>query len=257
MTGEGWRQLVESRRWLRRYSLRNILMILMQCPGASDVRPLSEWNKLGCYTRKGTKQIKIWAPSTRTIQTTEVDPETGELKTLRAVRFVLVNVVDVSQLANPPAREDISPSELHGAAPEGLWDSITRMVEAEGFTVERGDCGTALGWVDFPGRTVRVRAGVDPAQAVKTLAHELAHILCEHNTRDLPPAVREVEAESVACVVTSVLGLDSLAYSVPYVAGWAGDRDAARGSAEQVLAVADRILAGIGAPAPGATGERA
>lgn len=42
LTSEGWRRLVESRRWLRTYSPTNQIMILTQCPGATDVRPLSK-----------------------------------------------------------------------------------------------------------------------------------------------------------------------------------------------------------------------
>src|SRR4051812_25517168 len=47
MTSEGWQQLITSRKWLRRYSLNNVLMILQQCPEATDVRPLSEWRESG------------------------------------------------------------------------------------------------------------------------------------------------------------------------------------------------------------------
>lgn len=61
MTADGWQQLITSRAWLRRYSLNNIIMILQQCPEATDVRPLSEWKALGYeLMRKGTHKIKIW-----------------------------------------------------------------------------------------------------------------------------------------------------------------------------------------------------
>jgi hypothetical protein len=81
-------------------------------------------------------------------------------------------------------------------------------------------------------RRVVVRPDLSGSQAAKTLTHELAHILCDHEKREsLSRDVREVEAESVACVVTAVCGLDSL------------DRETARKSAEPVFAVADKILA--------------
>ncbi|GAA2778900.1 hypothetical protein [Crossiella cryophila] len=258
MTAEGWHQLIAARKWLRRYSLNNLLMILEQCPGATDVRPHSEWKKLGYgYMLKGTHKIQIWKPvfrkpapeetATPTAATTEEKPE--QRKAVSG--FMLVPVVDVSQLqGNPPAPAPVAqPRALSGDAPAGLWDGIAAQIRALGYTVERGDCGPANGRTNFTRRQVTVREDLACAQAAKTLTHELAHILCEHDTR--PGVTRdlcEVEAESVACIVTAVCGLDSLSYSVPYVAHWATDRDTAHASAHRVLAVADRILERLDAP---------
>ncbi len=59
---------------------------------------------------------------------------------------------------------------------------------------------------------------------MKTLAHELAHVLL-HTSEDDGVAqcrgVMEVEAESVAHLVMAVHHLDSGAYTFPYVATWA------------------------------------
>ena len=64
------------------------------------------------------------------------------------------------------------------------------------------------------------------AQTLKTAIHELAHSVMH----DFEPkgegtalpgrATREVQAESVAFVVSSWLGLDTGDYSFGYVAGW-------------------------------------
>jgi hypothetical protein len=265
MSADGWAQLITSRAWLRRYSLNNVLMILQQCPEATDVRPLSEWKQAGFgYMRKGTHKIKIWKPRFRAVGATDQGgdptseattsasgaPETGTDDTTGKTTlsgFMLVPVVDVSQLqgAPPPAQLDVpAPIELSGDAPVGLWDGIAAHIVEQGYTVERGDCGSAYGRTVFGERRVIVRGDVEPAQAAKTATHELAHILCEHETRHDAASrpLREVEAESVACIVAAVCGLDTLAYSVPYVAGWAADRDTARSSAQRVLTVADTIL---------------
>jgi hypothetical protein len=253
LTSEGWEQLITSRAWLRRYSLANLIMILQQCPNATDVRPLSEWKERGFgYMRKGTHKIKIWKPCFRKAespegernQADEPDEMTSES---RLSGFMLVPVVDVSQLQgdpratrpNPPA-----PVVLAGDAPTGLWDGIAGQIAACGYRLERGDCSPAYGETSYAERTVTVRGDLEPAQAAKTLTHELAHILCEHESRrtTTPRSLREVEAESVACIVGAVCGLDTLDYSVPYVANWAGDRDVAHLSAARVLKVADAIL---------------
>jgi hypothetical protein len=255
MTADGWEQLITSRAWLRRYSLNNVIMILAQCPEATDVRPKSEWAQRGYgLMRKGTHKINIWKPRFQRLDkdttgaTAESAPHADGDQTARALSgFILVPVVDVSQLqGNPEAHRPALPRpiELSGDAPTGLWDGIAAQITANGYSLERGDCGTAYGRTVWADRRVVVRADIEPAQAAKTATHELAHILCDHDTRTtITRNVREVEAESVACIVAAACGLDTLSYSVPYVASWAADRDTARGSAGRVLAVADTILA--------------
>src|SRR5207248_267735 len=100
----------------------------------------------------------------------------------------------------------------------GLWDRLAAQVHAAGYTLERGECGGANGYSHALTHTVRVRDDVSDRQGVKTLAHELAHVLLHSD----PPctkgerAVAEVEAESVAYVVCAAAGLDVSDYSFPY-----------------------------------------
>ncbi len=108
----------------------------------------------------------------------------------------------------------------------GLWEGLVAQVVAHGYRLHRGECGGANGYTDPAEGVVRIRADVSDAQAVKTLAHELGHIECGH-VQDLPTYRTcrgrcEVEAESVAYVVTAAQGLDAGAYTFGYVAGWAG-----------------------------------
>ncbi len=115
---------------------------------------------------------------------------------------------------------------LTGHAAAGLWDHLAAQVIGHGYTVQRGDCSGANGYTDPATGTVRVRADVDDAQAVRTLAHELGHIECGH-VADLPTYATcrgrcEVEAESVAYIVTAAAGMDAAGYTFAYVAHWAG-----------------------------------
>ena len=70
---------------------------------------------------------------------------------------------------------------------------------------------------------------------------------------DLPRALKEVEAESVAYVVASVHGMPTDDYSFPYVAGWAGeDADKAiRGTQARVNVAAQAIIAAVAGRAHG------
>lgn len=54
--------------------------------------------------------------------------------------------------------------------------------------------------------------------------------------------IAEIEAESIAYLITSTAGLDAGGYSVPYVAGWSGgDPALLRSTATFVLATATEI----------------
>jgi hypothetical protein len=102
---------------------------------------------------------------------------------------------------------------------------------------------------------VTVADHLSPAQATKTLAHELAHCL-QHDGTEYSSGCRgraEVEAESVAYIVCQAVGLTTAAYSFGYVAGWsAGDPKVVKATAERVAKAARGILEGAGLR--GATG---
>jgi hypothetical protein len=104
-----------------------------------------------------------------------------------------------------------------------------------------------LGSVNFRERAVRVGPELAPAQACKTLIHELGHIHAGHDTRhEVPRAQRETEAESIAYIVGQHYGLDSIDYSAPYVTGWSGGNpEVIRAAAEHVHRAAAAILADL------------
>ena len=157
--------------------------------------------------------------------------------------FRLVSVFDISQTSGNELPEDPArPVLLDGEAPAGLWDALAGIVTDNGYRIERGDCGGMNGFTQ-PGKSlIRVREDVSDAQAVKTLIHEVAHMLLHTEDKTLCADalahrnVSEVEAESVAFIVSEVHGLPTESYSLPYVAGWSN------GKSEVVALTADRVL---------------
>ena len=103
----------------------------------------------------------------------------------------------------------------------------------------------ANGTTNYTTRTVTVADHLSPAQACKTLTHELAHVLL-HDGTEYALGCRgraEVEAESVAYIVCQAAGLTTAAYSFGYVARWsAGDLKVVKDTAERVMACAREIL---------------
>ena len=175
----------------------------------------------------------------------DADDDASRPRQLRG--FKVEHVWDIAQTDGDPV-PDVRPVLLEGEGPTGLWDLIATQVAAAGYHVTRGTCTNpqANGETDPVSKTVTVREDLSPAQAAKTLVHELAHIRLGH-VESLPSyqACRgrcEVEAESVAYLVCTEAGVDAGDYSLPYVARWAdGDVAVIRQSAECVLAVARSI----------------
>jgi hypothetical protein len=84
----------------------------------------------------------------------------------------------------------------------------------------------------------------------KTLFHEVAHVLLGHctegdqNDSELTPRnLRECEAEAVALLCCSALGLPGVEFSRGYIQSWWGQGNPIpERSAQRILKAADQIL---------------
>jgi hypothetical protein len=266
-----WRAMLDAAARFHTYSLNNQLLIMAQAArlGITPTRVagFTTWKALGRAVVKGSTGLAVLAPCTYTPKNPGTGQHTDEAvsaaapatapgpaggdaghsapgRTLRGFR--VAHVFDISQTDGDPL-PDVRPELLTGDAPAALWDALATRVAAHGYTLTREACGQANGLTDPAARTVRVRPDIADAQAVKTLAHELAHIECGHTADGYDyrgcRGRAEAEAESVAYIVTAWAGLDSGAYTVPYVAAWsAGDTAVVRAAATTVTAAARRIL---------------
>lgn len=248
---QGVRELAGSTQWtrylayqarLRRYSPNNVLLIAAQCPRASQVASFTTWRRLGRAVRRGERAIWILAPVRARRRT-----DCGEDEE-RVVAFRAVPVFDVSQTeGEAPPSISVPLAGTHGAERYG---ALVALVVQRGFCVHDHDFrGAAHGDCDHRTRTVRIERENDPAQRVKTLVHELAHVIL-HETVD-SRAAAELEAESVAFAVCQALGVDSSGYSFGYLASWAGGGEEAvaglRRSAARIQKATAEILDGLDA----------
>ena len=192
---------------------------------------------------KGAQAFGILAPVQRRLTTAEAQQLAAEGKrafdsTGRPVMVVrgfrIERVFDESQTEPTHGHEPLpQPTpwiEQPGVGPEGVFDALAALVTAEGFSLEvrpsiEAD-GTSHGWTDYRRRIVWVNASCDEAERIRILGHELAHIRCDHQNREISRAQGECEADSVAFVVCQALGLDISSSAVDYVATWAGRDDA-------------------------------
>ncbi len=245
--GEDWRRWLEVAARFPRYSFRNTLLIRLQRPEATAVMGYRAWQALGRQVRRGEQGICILAPCTYRADRHGDDQDDDEGEPARVLRgFRVAHVFDVSQTDGEPLPAPAGVTRLEGEAPAGLWDTLAGQIRAAGFDLTRAPIPTgANGTTNFAARLVTIEKGLSAAQAVKTLAHELAHVLL-HTGVEYATGCRgraEVEAESVAYIVSQTAGLAAAGYSFGYVAHWSGgDPATITATAERVVSCARTIL---------------
>ncbi|WP_416447033.1 ArdC-like ssDNA-binding domain-containing protein [Leucobacter sp. HNU] len=298
VTGEDWKQALTFAAKFRSRSVNNSWLIFAQHQAAweagrvpepmpSYVAGFRQWEQLGRQVQKGQKGYAILAPVTgKFASKTPADPmswrklapreqpQPGEVVRSRMVSAKVAYVFDISQTTGPDVPLPPSPQLLEGEAPAGLRDGLIRQVTEAGFQFlpvpHEGMIHGANGLTNFDTRLVAVRTNMDDAAQVKTLVHELAHVKMHGPDQEEARQHRgigEVEAESVALMVGAAHGMDTTAYTIPYVSGWAMAADGknpvqvVQATAERVRKVAVEILdrldteqVGDGTP-PGPTRE--
>ena len=123
-----------------------------------------------------------------------------------------------------------------------MYDQLVHVADELHFRVEDATFGESgkNGECDFGRHLIRVHAGRDQVQRIKTLAHELGHAIL-HASDGLARELKELEAESVAFAACQAQGINAGAYTFGYVTGRAVD--------------GDQAIAGIKQPAGGADSE--
>ncbi|MGH3370174.1 MAG: ArdC family protein, partial [Nocardioidaceae bacterium] len=173
VSGDDWVQLLALAARLHRYSPNNCMLIRAQRPDATMLAGYRRWQSLGRQVRKGEKGVAILAPCVYRARPVDDTDEAERPELARILRgFTVVFVFDISSTDGPPL-PDVAPVLLEGDAPAELWDRLSARIAAEGFALSRGDCSPANGRTDFGARTVVVHQDLAPAQAGKTLAHDL------------------------------------------------------------------------------------
>jgi hypothetical protein len=170
----------------------------------------------------------------------------------RVFGFRSVCVFDISQTEG----EDLP--EFAGASGDaaGALENLLGFAAGRSIAVEYcDDLGGALG--SSSGGTIKILAGQTSAETITTLTHELAHELLHHSGGDRgTKTTRELEAESVAFIVGTAVGLDMSTSSADYIKLYNGDSELLKASLEAISRAAREILAAvIPATSPAASDE--
>lgn len=237
---ESFRAYLTAQAKFHRYSWRNVLLILSQCPEATHVAGYRTWQSLGRQVKQGEKAISILAPASVTKK--ERDEQTGDDSERRVAFFRGASVFNLSQTEGKPLPEVAVPVLDSGAGAE-LYARLEGVALTEGLRVTIGHEAflwrpQMMGFYQPDARAIYVREAAQ-LQQTKTLAHELAH---HFGGGVSPSAEEETTAESVAYVVCACFGLDTGARSFPYVAVWSQDPRVFNGALARIQRASARII---------------
>jgi len=223
-----------------RFSILNQLSAMFECqlrgltPGPIATFP--GWKEKGRHVKRGERALTLCMPITR--HKTETDKTTGEEKDVTFASFTWrPNWFVLSQTEGAAFAEPASnPS----------WNRLSALESLEVEEVQFSDTdGNCQGYA-------KARSfAVSPIAVLphKTTFHELAHIALGHtieggvnDTDDTPRSLREVEAESVAYILISILDLPGQVESRGYIQHWLSNQTIPEKSAQRIFKTADTIL---------------
>ncbi|WP_444812198.1 PBECR4 domain-containing protein, partial [Streptococcus canis] len=237
-----YKQYLEGMAHFNNYSPRNIQLIVSQFPEASMVASFQEWKKRNGSVKKGEKAIYIQAP-VAVIQKDKngkpiLNPETGEKETI--TYFKPVPVFDIKQIS-PQEGKELNLPKAMGTIPEQLdkdyYQNVYRSLRDisqnnNKVPIRFRELGQEDGFYSPQTNEIVIKKGMSYERTLSTLIHEMAHSelhnkqsLTERFDGQLTRSTKELQAESIAYVVSSHLGFDTSQESFPYLASWSKEKD--------------------------------
>lgn len=221
------------------YSLGNQLAAVFQCAARQiplgPIATFPGWKDKGRSVRKGEKAIALCMPVTLKGKRETAEGTTEEFAFNRFVwrnNWFVLSQTDGADYA----------AEVRTPA----WDADRALaaleIKAVPFTAPNGN---------MQGYACGREIAVSPVAALphKTRFHELAHVVLGHtkeatmsDSDRTPRDVREVEAESVAYILCTLLGLPGLLESRGYIQSWLDGQAISEKSAMRIFGAADKIL---------------
>lgn len=229
------------------YSVNNTLMILGQNPKATQLAGYNKWqNDFNRQVKSGEKGLMIWMPVEIKVKENQyvldkdgnrILDENGKFKReeveVKKRTFKIGYTFDVSQTEQIEGKDviELSPvKELEGDVKDyqvltkALMEISPVPIKIEAFTASAKGCYNSLT------NEITIQPDMSEVQTIKTMIHEIAHSIVhsEENLNQLKQKEnvefskneKEVQAESIAYIVSSHLGIDTSDYSFPYVATW-------------------------------------
>jgi antirestriction protein ArdC len=242
---ESFKRYLAFSRSFTNYSVNNTMLIWLQAPEATMVAGYKRWKALGRQVRKGEKAIRILAPIVRK----ETDPDTGDVES-RVVGFRDANVfaaeqtdsVDGEPLPSPPLTGRVEAGEEEATE---LYSLLSGICAFEGVEVSEKELGPGhYGYHNPVHGGIVISSNIPEVRKATTLCHELCHYLLHplQVSMKLDKETKETEAEGASFVICSQFGIDTSAFSFPYVARHAEEPQTLRGVLDRIQKVVGQVL---------------
>ena len=239
---DNYKNFLEGMSHFNNYSVRNIQLIKAQLPEASMVASFNEWKKRNGHVNKGEKALYVQAPITVIKKDADGKPvinaDTGEKETF--TYFKPVPVFDISQVS-PVKGKELDLPKMGGAIPsqinkeyyQNVYRSLRDISQKEnGIPIRFRELEKSDGFYSPTTNEITIKKGMTYEQTLSTLIHEMAHSelhnkksLTERFEGKLTRSSKELQAESVAYVVSNHLGFDTSNDSFAYLASWSQEPD--------------------------------
>lgn len=247
LDSERFKTLLDTMSKFHDYSMNNTLLILEQNPHATHLAGYNKWQQdFNRQVKRGEKGLMIWMPVEIKVKENHyvldengnrILGDDGKFKReeveVKKRTFKIGYTFDVSQTEQIEGKEviELSPvKDLKGdvkdyqALTKALMEISPVPIKIEAFKASAKGCYNSLT------NEIKIQPDMSEAQTIKTMIHEIAHSIVhsDENLNQLKQKdnvefsknEKEVQAESIAYIVSSHLGIDTSDYSFPYVATW-------------------------------------
>lgn len=230
----------------RRYSTNNILSLLGQAKERGieieGILTIKDWNKLGRMVKTGEKAFYISQPITEKKldeQGNIIKNEKGkieyEIKGFKRCKVFTLSQTTGEQIIHKV--KEVKPGKLDYI---NIFSAVKEIVKEKGIGItfssnlnlllgKQKEAGSIEG-VFLPKRNlIVIQKGLTLPKTIKTLFHETAHALNHAENKckfgDEIYKKQELEAESVAYLLSKHYGIDSQEYSFNYLKGYLQDKE--------------------------------
>ncbi len=176
-----------------------------------------------------------------------IEAEEVEDEQTRVFGFRAAYVFDQSQTEGEPLPDFATVK----GNPDQHVERLKQFITASGIALDY-DATIAPAHGTSSGGRIRILPGLAPAEEFAVLAHELAHERLHHGERrsETTKTIRETEAEAVAFVVCTSIGLDTNRASADYIQLYNGDKQTLTESLSFIQTTAAAVIAAITEEAP-------
>lgn len=253
-SSEEFKRYLSFTRSFRTYSPNNTMLIWLQRPDATMVAGFKKWKEHGRQVKKNEKAIKILAPIVRN----EIDEESGE-QVRRVVGFRDANVFALESTEGDPVPSPPLIGAVSGEedAARSLYELLSSIAASEGVEVSEKKLGCGhYGYHDPLASRIVLSSRLTQLRKATTLCHELCHHLLHPlwASIELDTPTKETEAEGASYAICDAFGIDTSAFSFPYVARHARDPQKLQGVVSRIQKVVNRVLEQVDEAAPQTAG---